>query len=91
MNIFIGLINGAIAGAHADLAGGAGRLVHFLRRAFFNIAMEGMLLMAAFCAVWGIVHLRLVGGRRAAGDSRRAGAGADLYCLRRLSQHRRVL
>jgi ABC-type uncharacterized transport system permease subunit len=52
MNIFIGLINGAIAGATPILLAALGGSYTFYA-GVFNIAMEGMLLMAAFCAVWG--------------------------------------
>ncbi|MCB0046193.1 MAG: ABC transporter permease [Caldilineaceae bacterium] len=52
MNILTGLINGMIAGATPILlaALGGGFTYH---AGVFNIAMEGMMLMAAFCAVWG--------------------------------------
>ena len=52
MNIFTGLINGAIAGATPILLAALGGAYTFYA-GVFNIAMEGMLLMAAFCAVWG--------------------------------------
>lgn len=52
MNIFTGLINGAIAGATPILLAALGGSYTFYA-GVFNIAMEGMLLMAAFCAVWG--------------------------------------
>ncbi len=52
MNIFTGLINGAISGATPILLAALGGSYTFYA-GVFNIAMEGMLLMAAFCAVWG--------------------------------------
>ncbi|MFO7634299.1 MAG: ABC transporter permease [Caldilinea sp.] len=52
MNIFTGLINGAISGATPILLAALGGSFTFYA-GVFNIAMEGMMLMAAFCAVWG--------------------------------------
>jgi simple sugar transport system permease protein len=52
MNIFTGLINGAIASATPILLAALGGSYTYYA-GVFNIAMEGMLLMAAFCAVWG--------------------------------------
>ncbi len=52
MNIVTGLINGAIAGATPILLAALGGAFTFYA-GVFNIAMEGMLLMAAFGAVWG--------------------------------------
>ena len=52
MNIVTGLINGAIAGATPILLAALGGAFTFYA-GVFNIAMEGMMLMAAFCAVWG--------------------------------------
>jgi len=52
MNIFTGLMNGAISGATPILLAALGGAYTFYA-GVFNIAMEGMLLMAAFCAVWG--------------------------------------
>ena len=54
MNIFTGLINSAISGATPILLAALGGAYTFYA-GVFNIAMEGMLLMAAFCAVWGSV------------------------------------
>jgi general nucleoside transport system permease protein len=52
VNIFTGLINGAISGATPILLAALGGSFTFYA-GVFNIAMEGMMLMAAFCAVWG--------------------------------------
>jgi simple sugar transport system permease protein len=52
MNVFTGLINGAISGATPILLAALGGAFTFYA-GVFNIAMEGMMLMAAFCAVWG--------------------------------------
>ena len=52
MNVVTGLINGAISGATPILLAALGGAYTFYA-GVFNIAMEGMLLMAAFCAVWG--------------------------------------
>lgn len=54
MNLFTGLVNGAISGATPILLAALGGAYTFYA-GVFNIAMEGMLLMAAFCAVWGSV------------------------------------
>ncbi|MCS6825735.1 MAG: ABC transporter permease [Caldilinea sp.] len=52
MNILTGLLNGAISGATPILLAALGGAFTFYA-GVFNIAMEGMMLMAAFCAVWG--------------------------------------
>ena len=52
MNILIGLINGMIAGATPIMLGALGGSFTFYA-GVFNIAMEGMMLTGAFCAVWG--------------------------------------
>ena len=52
MNIITGLINGAISGATPILLAALGGSFTFYA-GVFNIAMEGMMLVAAFCAVWG--------------------------------------
>lgn len=52
MNVLSGLINGAISGATPILLAALGGAFTFYA-GVFNIAMEGMMLMAAFCAVWG--------------------------------------
>ena len=52
MNVVTGLINGAISGATPILLAALGGAFTFYA-GVFNIAMEGMMLMAAFCAVFG--------------------------------------
>ena len=52
MNILVGLINGMIAGATPILLAALGGSFTFYA-GIFNIAMEGMMLTGAFCAVWG--------------------------------------
>ena len=52
MNILTGLLNGAISGATPILLAALGGAFTFYA-GVFNIAMEGMMLMSAFCAVWG--------------------------------------
>jgi ABC-type uncharacterized transport system permease subunit len=52
VNILIGLINGMIAGATPILMAALGGSFTFYA-GVFNIAMEGMMLTSAFCAVWG--------------------------------------
>jgi len=52
MNILVGLINGMIAGATPIMLGALGGSFTFYA-GVFNIAMEGMMLTGAFCAVWG--------------------------------------
>lgn len=52
MNIWIGLVNGMISGAVPILLAGLGGALTYYA-GVFNIAMEGMLLMGAFCAVLG--------------------------------------
>ncbi len=52
MSILIGLINGMIAGATPIMLGALGGSFTFYA-GVFNIAMEGMMLTGAFCAVWG--------------------------------------
>ena len=52
MNVITGLINGAISGATPILLAALGGAFTFYA-GVFNIAMEGMMLVAAFCAVWG--------------------------------------
>ncbi len=52
MNIWIGLFNGMISGAVPILLAGLGGALTYYA-GVFNIAMEGMMLMGAFCAVLG--------------------------------------
>ncbi len=52
MSILVGLINGMIAGATPIMLGALGGSFTFYA-GVFNIAMEGMMLTGAFCAVWG--------------------------------------
>ena len=52
MNLWTGLLNGAISGATSILLAGLGGAFTYYA-GVFNIAMEGMMLMAAFWAVWG--------------------------------------
>ena len=49
MNLWTGLLNGAISGATSILLAGLGGAFTYYA-GVFNIAMEGMMLMAAFCA-----------------------------------------
>ncbi|MDW8396182.1 MAG: ABC transporter permease [Anaerolineae bacterium] len=51
MNVIAGLITSTIAGATPILLASLGGALTFYA-GVFNIAMEGMMLMAAFCAVW---------------------------------------
>jgi len=62
MNIVIGLITGMIAGATPILLAALGGTLTFYA-GIFNIAMEGMMLMAAFAAVLGsfLFHSWVVG------------------------------
>ena len=52
MNIWIGLVNGMISGAVPILLAGLGGALTYYA-GVFNIAMEGMMLLGAFCAVLG--------------------------------------
>ncbi len=52
MNVFIGLINGMISSATPILLAGLGGALTYYA-GVFNIAMEGMMLVGAFCAVLG--------------------------------------
>ena len=56
MNIFIGLINGMISGATPILLAALGGALTYYA-GIFNITMEGMMLMGAFCAVLGSYFL----------------------------------
>jgi simple sugar transport system permease protein len=62
MNIVVGLITGMIAGATPILLAALGGTLTFYA-GIFNIAMEGMMLMAAFAAVLGsfVFHSWIVG------------------------------
>ncbi len=52
MSILVGLINGMISGATPIMLAALGGSFTFYA-GIFNIAMEGMMLTGAFCAVWG--------------------------------------
>ncbi len=62
MNIVVGLITGMIAGATPILLAALGGMLTFYA-GIFNIAMEGMMLMAAFAAVLGsfVFHSWVIG------------------------------
>lgn len=57
MNVFIGLINGMISSATPILLAGLGGALTYYA-GVFNIAMEGMMLIGAFCAVLGSYFLQ---------------------------------
>jgi len=62
MNIAIGLIVGMISGATPILLAALGGTLTFYA-GIFNIAMEGMMLMAAFFGVLGSFYFAFMGAR----------------------------